>query len=114
MLETIFGNKTAEKIMLYLFHYGEAYASGISKDMGITLSQVQKQLDKFDDAGILVNKMMGNTRIYQFNPKHPAVKRLKDLIEIFYETIPLSEREKIFAQRHRPRRKGKPVIKVGK
>lgn len=111
MLSTILGNKTAEKIMLYLFHYGEAYASGIAKDMRITLSQVQKQLDKFDDAGVLVSKMMGNTRIYQFNPKAAAVRRLKDLIEFFYEAIPLSEREKIFSERRRPRRKGKPVIK---
>ena len=45
MLETIFGNQTAARLMLYLFHYGEAYANGAAKDMGISLNQVQKQLD---------------------------------------------------------------------
>lgn len=111
MLETIFGNQTAAKLMLYLFHYGEAYASGVSKDMGITLSQVQKQLDKFESAGILVSKKLGTTRIYQFNPKLGVVKNIIELIEVFYESIPLPEREKIFNKRRRPRRRGKPLLK---
>ncbi len=111
MLEIIFGNQTAAKIMLYLFHYGEAYANGIAKDMNITLSQVQKQLDKFEFAGVLVSKKMGTTRIYQFNPKIGIVKKVKDLVGAFYESIPLEERERIFHGRRRPRRRGKPVIK---
>ena len=111
MIETIFGNRTAAKIMLYLFHYGEAYSSGISKDMGITLSQVQKQLDKFEIAGVLISKKFGTTRLYEFNPKLGVVKKIKDLIEAFYESIPLAEREKLFSVRRRPRRRGKPVIK---
>ena len=111
MLETILGNQTAAKIMLYLFHYGEAYASGVSKDMAITLSQVQKQLDKFEVAGILVSKKFGTTRLYEFNPKLGVVKKIKELIEVFYDSIPLTEREQMFSERRRPRRRGKPVIK---
>ncbi|MFZ4715453.1 MAG: winged helix-turn-helix domain-containing protein [Bacteriovoracaceae bacterium] len=114
MLETIFGNQTAAKLMLYLFHYNEAYANGVSKDMGITLSQVQKQLDKFEAAGILVSKKTGTVRIYQFNPKLGVVKKIKDLIQVFYESIPLSDREVLFSVRRRPRRRGKPVIQKAK
>lgn len=97
--------------MLYLFHYGEAHASGVAKDMGIALSQVQKQMDKFELAGVLVSKRLGTTRIYEFNPKLGVVKKLKDLIEAFYEAIPLEEREELFGERRRPRRRGKPVLK---
>lgn len=111
MIEVIFGNKTAAQIMLYLFHYGEAYASGIAKDMGITLSQVQKQLDKFEQANILVSKKLGTVRVYTFNPKLGVVKKIKELIKEFYEAIPLDSREEMFNIRRRPRRKGKPVIK---
>lgn len=110
MLETIFGNPTAAKIMLYLFHYGEAYASGISKDMSITKSQVVKQLNRFEEAGILVSKSLGKVRIYTFNPKLGVTKKLKDLIQVFYDTIPLEEKEILFSARRRPRRKGKPII----
>lgn len=110
MIETIFGNTTAAKVMLYLFHYGEAYTSGISNDMGMARSQVQKQLDRFEAAGILVSKLMGKVRIYSFNPKVGVTKKLKDLIQVFYDAMPLEEKEKLFSTRRRPRRKGKPVI----
>ena len=89
MIETIFGNRTAAKMMLYLFHYGEAYASGLARDMGITLSQVQKQFDKFEAAGILVSKKSGTIRIYQFNPKLGIVKKLKAFVGEFYKAMPL-------------------------
>lgn len=110
MIETIFGNSTAAKVMLYLFHYGEAYASGLAKDMGITLSQVQKQLDRFETSNLLVSKTMGRVRIYSFNPKLAVTKKLKDLIQVFYDSIPLEQKEDLFRARRRPRRKGKPVI----
>jgi DNA-binding transcriptional ArsR family regulator len=110
MIETIFGNTTAAKVMLYLFHYGEAYASGIASDMGITKSQVIKQLNRFEEAGILVSKSMGKVRVYTFNPKLGVTKKLKELIQVFYESIPLEQREAMFSVRRRPRRKGKPVI----
>ena len=110
MIETIFGNTTAAKIMLYLFHYGEAYTTGIAQDMGMARSQIQNQLDKFEEAGILVSKTMGKVRIYSFNPKLGVTKKLKDLIKVFYDAIPLEQKEKLFSERRRPRRRGKPVI----
>lgn len=113
MIETIFGSETAAKVMLYLYHYGEAYASGLSKDMGITLSQVQKQLDKFDQAGILTSKKIGTTRIYIFNPKLNITKKLQELIGGFYNSLSIEQKEKLFSQRRRPRKKGKPVIAKG-
>lgn len=110
MIETIFGNATAAKVMLYLFHNGEAYASAIANDMKITLSQVQKQLDKFEAAGILVSKHLGKVRVYTFNPQLGVTRKLKDLIQVFYEAIPLHQKEELFQTRRRPRRKGKPIL----
>jgi DNA-binding MarR family transcriptional regulator len=110
MIESIFGNTTAAKVMLYLFHYGEAYATGISRDMGITLSQVQKQLDRFEDSGVFVSKLMGRVRIYSFNPKLAMTKKLRELIQVFYDAIPIEQKEELFSKRRRPRRKGKPVM----
>jgi hypothetical protein len=60
-------------------------------------------------AGVLISKEAGRSRVYSFNPKSPIVKPVKELVEIAYESIPLVERQKIFATRRRPRRKGKPV-----
>ncbi len=78
--------------------------------MSIALSQIQKQLDKFELGGILISKKIGTVRLYTFNPKLGVVKKIKELIEIFYEAIPLNEREKMFSNRRRPRRKNKEAI----
>ena len=109
-LEAVLGNRTAVTVMLYLFHYGEAYPTGIAKDLGIALSPVQRQLDKFETAGILVSRTVGNTRVYTFNPRQPLTPKLKELIQVVYEAMTVSERRKLFPARRRPRRRGKPVI----
>jgi len=109
MLEGVFGNKTAEKVLLHIFHYGESHASAISKDFRMSLNPIIQQLNRFELAGVLVSKETGRSRVYSFNPKSALFKPLKEMIEIAYEAIPLSERQKIFETRRRPRRKGKPV-----
>ncbi len=110
MLEGIFGNKTAERVLLHVFHYGEIHASGIAADYKAALNPIKGQLDRFERAGVLISKEMGRTRMYSFNPKSPLTVPVKSLIQIVYESLPLLDREKIFSVRRRPRRKGKPVL----
>ena len=110
MLEGIFGNKTAEKVLLHIFHYGESHASAIAKDFAVAVNPVVQQLNRFERAGVLVSKESGRSRIYSFNPKSPFNKPIQEIIEKAYDSIPLSERQKLFETRRRPRRKGKPVL----
>jgi hypothetical protein len=109
MLEGIFGNKTAEKVLLHVFHYGEIYPSAIAQDYDLALDPIKRQLERFESAGVLVAKQLGRSRVFSFNLKSPYTKPIKDLIQITYQAIPLREREELFAQRRRPRRKDKPV-----
>lgn len=110
MLEKIFGNKTAEKVLFHIFHYGESHASSIANDFNLALNPIRQQLGRFEESGVLISKEIGRSRVYSFNPKSVYMKPVKELIELAYEAIPLSERQKLFHQRRRPRRKGKPVI----
>lgn len=110
MLEGIFGNKTAEKVLLHIFHHGESHGSGIAKDFEVALNPVIQQLNRFEAAGVLVSKEVGRSRIYSFNPKSPLSKPTKELIGIAYDAIPLAERTQLFKTRRRPRRKGKPLL----
>lgn len=111
MLEGIFGNKTAEKALLHVFHYGEIYPSAIAQDYGLALDPIKRQLERFETAGVLVAKQVGRSRVFSFNPKSPYSKPVKELIQYIYQSIPLREKEKLFAQRRRPRRKAKPVLR---
>lgn len=110
MLEAIFGNKTAEKVLLHIYHYGEIHARAIAEDYGVVVNPIRNQIEKFENAGIIIGKEAGRTRLYSFNPKSPFIKPIQDLLKIAYESVPIEEREILFAKRRRPRKKGKPVI----
>lgn len=109
MLEGIFGNKSTEKVLLHIFHYGESHAA-IATDFKTAATPIIQQLNRLEAAGILVSKLVGRSRVYTFNLKSPFVKPIKEIIAIAYESIPLKERQLIFETRRRPRRKGKPVL----
>ena len=97
-------------VLLQIYHHGEVHASGIANDLQVALSPVQNQLDRFERAGILVSKKVGKTRVYFFNKKSPLLKPFIEMIKIYYETISLSDHDKLFPTRRRPRVKGKRVI----
>ena len=109
VIQELFG-KSVYLSLLHLFHYGETYASAIARDFSTSLSQIQRGLDRLESAGVLVSKQVGKTRTYLFNPKSPFLAPIQEMIRIEYEAIPDIERRKIFAERRRPRRKGKPVL----
>ncbi len=110
MLDEILGSKTAAKACLYMVHHGEAYATGIAKDLEMSLGQIQRQLDRFEVAGVLISKKVGATRVYSFNPQVPLARAFKDMISLAYSSMPIEEKEQLFSVRRRPRRKGKPVV----
>ena len=115
MLDLILGSKTAQKIFLHLYHYGESYPSAVAKDMKTSLGAIQKQFERFEAAGIIISRLQGRTRVYQFNMKNGAiVKHFKEIIKIVYHSIPIKERQEIFHVRRRPRRAGKPIIGRGR
>jgi len=111
-LETLFGGKAASRVLLYIENYGQGYASKIAKTFAMPLSEVQKQLTKFGESGILVSQKLGNVRIYSFNPRDPALKQLKGLLrETLDRGIPGDELKKYYRERQRPRRQGKVLGK---
>lgn len=110
MLDKILGSEIAMKIMLHLVHYGEIYPSAVAKDYEISLSAVQKQFARFEEAGLLVSKLVGKTRVYLFNQKSPITKPFIDFVRVYYDGLSLDDKQKIFSVRRRPRRPGKPVI----
>ena len=109
MLETLFGNRVAEKTLLYIGNYGEGYINGIAKTFGISPSQVKKQLERLEAGGILVNKMSGNTKMFKFNPRLAYKKELLALLNRSLQLLPKEEVQKYYRQRRRPRKTGKDL-----
>jgi DNA-binding transcriptional ArsR family regulator len=110
MLEALFGNATAEKVLLYLERYEEGYATAIADTFGnVSLNMVQRQLARFERAGLLVSALKGRTRLYHWNPRYPFLKEVRALLAKALRALPRDERSRYFSQRRRPRRGGKPL-----
>ena len=110
MLEGLLGNATAEKALLYLEQYEEGYAKAVSDTFeDVTLSMVQRQLERFERAGLLVSVLKGRTRLFTWNPRYPFLKEVRALLRKALEALPAAERNRYFSQRRRPRRTGKPL-----
>jgi DNA-binding transcriptional ArsR family regulator len=110
MNEKIFGNKTALLVLLQLYHHHETHARAIATDLGTSLSPVQNQLDRFEQAGVLISKKVGQARVYAFNMKSPLTKPFKELVRVIYETLSKEDHQHLFPSRRKPRVKGKPVL----
>lgn len=109
MLEALFGNRVAEKCLLYIDNYGEGYINGIAKTFDISTSQVKKQLQRLEAGGILVAQAKGNTKMFVFSPRLFCKKELSMLLERMLMTLPQSELEQYYRSRTRPRRTGKQL-----
>ena len=107
MLEKLFGSKTAERVLMYLFVFQEGYPTEISRAFSIPLNMIQKQLFKFEEGGILVSRLRGKVRIYQWNPRYPFLNEIKKLLERNFEYLPEDIKERYYRQRTRPRRRDK-------
>jgi len=110
MLEGLFGNATAEKVLLYIEQYGEGYALAIADTFDdVTLSMVQRQLERFERAGLLVSILKGRTRLFQWNPRYPFINEVRALLQKALESLPEQDQRRFFRERRRPRRTGKPL-----
>jgi DNA-binding transcriptional ArsR family regulator len=109
MLEKLFGNRTVEQVLLFIYAYGEGYAQEIADTFDISLSAVQRQLERLETGGVLVNQLKGRTRVFTWNPRWPFLDELNALLKKALVYLPEFEQEKYFRRRTRPRRTGKPL-----
>lgn len=108
MIETLLGNLTKERILLFLYTQGNGYAREMSRIFNISLRSIQLQLKTLENGGVVAGFQKGRTRIYELNPRYFFIRELNALLGKLYEAIPGDDREKYYILRRRPRRQGKP------
>jgi len=109
VLEALFGTVNRERVLLYLFAREEGYPRAVAKFFDTDLRAIQNQFEKLEVGGVLYSRLIGNTRLYAFNPRYPFLEELKGLLEKALSFYPENERERLAMARRRPRRKGKPL-----
>jgi len=108
VIESLLGSENSERVLIFLVARQTGYAREIARFFDTSLYGVQKQLDKLETGGVLVSRMVGRTRLYEFNPRYPFLNELKSLLEKALSFYAAEEREQLLLNRRRPRRRGKP------
>lgn len=109
MIESLLGSVNSERVLLFILTREDGYANEIARFFDTNLFGIQKQLDKLETGGVLISRKAGRTRLYSFNPRCPFLKELKALLEKVMTFCPDDLRERLFKNRRRPRRRGKPL-----
>lgn len=65
---------------LFLNPGSSAYLRGLAEDFGESTNAVRLELNRFEDAGMLVSETQGNKKIYKANNKHPLFKDLNNIV----------------------------------
>lgn len=107
VLEAILGNRSAAQVLLFLQAYGEGHASRIAKTYAVPLMAIQRQLSRLEREGVLLSRMVGNARLFEFNTRNPTVRNLREFLDAELDLLPEDELKEYFRQRQRPRRSGK-------
>lgn len=109
MLEPLFGSKNRERALLVIYARNEAYATEIARFFDADLFGIQSQLDRMEAGGILASRKAGRTRLYRLNPRYPFLGELRALLGKTLDFLSSEEIERLFMNRRRPRRRGKPL-----
>jgi hypothetical protein len=109
VLEALFGTVNRERVLLYLFARDEGYPREVAKFYDTDLRSIQNQFEKLEVGGVLYSRLIGNTRLYAFNPRYPFLEELTVLLEKALGFYPEDERERLVMGRRRPPSKGKPL-----
>jgi hypothetical protein len=96
-----------ERVLIYLAARGRGYSREIARFFDAPLYPIQNALDRLETANVLVSRLVGSTREYEFNPRYPARVELVRLIERALALYPAPLQEKLLLSRLRPRRRGK-------
>lgn len=109
MIEAVLGSTSAERVLVFITARDSAYAGEIANTFDTSISPIQKQLDRMERDGLLINEKVGRTRVYQYNPRYPFVPEVRAMMEKVLELYPEDIKKELLYNRRRPRKKDKPL-----
>jgi predicted transcriptional regulator len=109
VLEAIFSSRSAAEVLLFLEAYGSGHASRMAATYEVSVTGMQRQLRRLEANGVLLSRMVGKTRVFEFNTRNPTVRNLRQFLAAELSLLPEAEVKAYYRQRQRPRRTGKQL-----
>lgn len=82
MLETLISSRTRIKLLLRLFlnPYATAYLRGLAEEFNESTNSIRVELNRFEDAGMILSESKGNKKMYKANDMHPLYGDLRSIL----------------------------------
>lgn len=82
MLETLISSRTRIKLLLRFFlnPSNTAYLRGLAEEFNESTNSIRVELNRFEEAGMLVSNSQGNKKIYKANNHHPLFRDLHSIL----------------------------------
>lgn len=82
MLETLISSKTRIKLLIRLFLNpgNSAHLRGLADDFGESTNAVRLELNRFEEAGMVVSEALGNKKLYKANNNHPLFPDINNIL----------------------------------
>jgi hypothetical protein len=82
MLGTLITSKTRIKLLVKFFLNSNArsYLRNLEQEFGDSSNSIRLELNKFEDAGLLISETAGNRKYFQANTQHPLFSDIHSIL----------------------------------
>ncbi len=82
MLETIITSKTRVKLLMKFFlnYHTISYLRDLASEFGESTNAIRLELNKMEEAGLLLATHQGNKKLFRANAKHPLFEGIRGLL----------------------------------
>ncbi len=82
MLESLITSKTRIKLLLKFFLNSNttSYLRGLESEFSESTNAIRHELNRFEQAGLLLSEMQGNKKIFRANTEHPLFSDINSLL----------------------------------
>ena len=103
-MDGLFGSQARTDVLVAVARLGESYPSELAALLGRQLTEVRRAIASLEEAGVVVTRTRGRTRLTTLNQRHPQAAPLYALLLDMSATPRYEGR---FNVRRRPRATGK-------
>lgn len=82
MIDALISSKTRIKLLLKFFlnSSNQSYLRGLESEFGESTNGIRLELNKLEEAGLLITKINGNKKFFQANANHPLFNDIHNIL----------------------------------
>ena len=83
MIDSLITNKTRIKLLLRFFLNAgsKSYLRGLESEFGESTNAIRLELNRFEEAGLLVSMMDKNKKMFMANKQHPLYEEIRSIVK---------------------------------